>query len=1391
MSKLLKSAKNCLESDPDEAIGILKQVIKADPRCVNGFLLLGKAYIIKQDVAKAEASLKSCIDIDSSNLNAWKGYYSVICHLSDMAKFMRVSGEYSNVLVELHQTDLLRQLAQQVTLYLKKLTDESPQVLAEYYRYLIPNTVLGENCGGMIVNSYDALTSVLKFQLKIENDTLKKQGDVLRLKHDKAEYHQKMTEFRWLVFSHSDVAQLYQMLIDFTHDDDKRLTLEDDLLRYKYQVLQTIPEGDIKKQYRHDIFEMISGMVVVKHKSLFAWELYFDLSNYSTIEQINTQELYDFIRLFYGRGLANMLLGYALSDISPFNPEEVRALKQEIDNKEAIKTKSRNKISQSELEKANLVNSDTSASAVSADEVLTLMVSGFEDCRRSLLAHRVLSLYYIYLQEYEQALTVCKSGIDILISVIKLTGFDLSQVKQFFTVQLAVVYTYHEAPKNFPSALLIYDSLLKQYPDNTNAKVGKGEVYMEQGDLEEARALLQDVVDANPNDSKALVSLSWCQIQLGELQTGRLGLQHCLLEITATNVRSYELRSIILYRLAQSYLYEIETTLVNVDSLVAKAYENLLNSLKANKNNAAAYTSLGVVYSSFYDDKIRATKCYYRAFELDAAELSAGRYLVENFASKAEWDLAEVLCDRIVVSEKARRKLARLQFDKSWPYRVLGIAALESQNGEKAVEWFQSAIRLSLDDVESWVGLGESYLLFGRLESATKVFNRAITIDADNWHAKYLLGVTQGLIKEYAAAIETLKSVLEQRPGELCVLVGVYQALADAAVSYYKGGFYGRAVESALESVNYLVEAAAQSHESSMLWKSLVDVIRLFLKIQSELPKFPQEKYLEIVSLVDIKDEYSDNVTLETTKQALDADKLNGLCHLLVLCGKCAVATLGPSSTKILRATTYFNLGICELEVYRALGKSVFQEVAITSLQKAILLDSSNPDAWVALGAATVSKNPRIAQHCFIKATALDSKNGDIWNNLASLYLRYGDVELSQQAFLKAQSVSPQLAKSWLGDALAADVSGANAAEASRLFTHAYVLSNGRSPLAQLLYGLSVSNGRIGSGDSKSDISVTQELAMASEAMGKYCRHYPDDPVALEISCNLFERLGDYSSGKVLAEKLCAIHECQYEESESEVVLVKFARSKSQFARFCLAEKDYENCIDSAQFTLGILDADEPSPETLDCILSARTVLGLAYYFLQELEPSIEEFKTILHHSKSARSFVVLISQVLYNFGSAETKQAALEELFEYISQNGSSLVIVLTLAAIGILEADTQLLQAVQEELQGLKLEDLLQDPYHKVPEITIYVTKRLKEVDETNVWQRNALMFPNDYTIWRHLDANMAAVIGSSSQAVISADQLSLLYVETGELRMIQRGMIFNPESLQSYMALAGVTA
>jgi superkiller protein 3 len=117
------------------------------------------------------------------------------------------------------------------------------------------------------------------------------------------------------------------------------------------------------------------------------------------------------------------------------------------------------------------------------------------------------------------------------------------------------------------------------------------------------------------------------------------------------------------------------------------SYKHFIKSLKYLPSFAPAFTSLGMYYADAAQppDPNRASKCFQKAFELDAREGDAARRLAEGFSEEREWDLVEVVAKRTIegeggakdgASESESITASRYLPTNAWAWKAMGVVHL-------------------------------------------------------------------------------------------------------------------------------------------------------------------------------------------------------------------------------------------------------------------------------------------------------------------------------------------------------------------------------------------------------------------------------------------------------------------------------------------------------------------------------------------------------------------------------------------------------------------------------------------------------------------------------------------------------------------------------------------
>ena len=996
-----------------------------------------------------------------------------------------------------------------------------------------------------------------------------------------------------------------------------------------------------------------------------------------------------------------------------------------------------------------------------AATILEAISDGFDSDQDCILSYRILCAFYLRTQEYESAADVAKNGLEAIKRLNAETRFHYKHGEEHLSVILGSSYIYYQAPKNFDTAMNLFNFVLKSNKENMTANIGKGLIYIGRGELQEANAILQGVYDKYPDNSQTLLELSWCKILLGEHVEGREGLMKCLNTVMGTDPLSKDLRAQIWWRYGSSFWDCRDQN----EEYSSEAFNAFVKSLQENSNYAPAYTALGLFYQDLLGDSIRATKCFYKAFELDAGEIQSAFRLASEFANNSEWDLVEVVASRVVESERLRTVSGE---EGSWPYRALGIVGLNHRDYAKAIKYFQSSLRISPKDSNTWLGLGEAYTMSGRYVAASKAFERASTLDPDNWVAQYQLAVARRDMLQYSEAVDSFNKVLEMQPGELCVKRALMETYLSFAKHNWQNEYYGDAVLNAVKCIEMVSSIAEKEQVTSIMWKTIGSACEIFLKVQGHLDSAPLD---EIANLLEAG-KRSGGISLDFDR---DADTKSVLVKFAIASFELAFVTC--QNSKVFQSVANFNLGVVNLKAYcvwseYVKNKEEYLQEAISKFKRAIQLEQRNVEYWNAYGIAASFKNSKVAQHCFIRSLSFNYRQPKTWANLAAFYLMNGDADLSFEGYEKAQSIDPEFVNSWIGQAIIDSAAG-NSKRSNTYFDHSFLISQGSDSLAKLLFGLSIFERSHAEKSKFKDTAQNLEAAILS--LQKFLVLQPDSDLALGILSCLLEKENNLEEAIRYIEKRCEFLEKKYDEDEKQEDLIGFAQAKSQLSRVYLATGDYNSTIEQANIAIDLATTNPEDFRLSKCILSSTLAAGLGYYFLRDFDKSIDYFRQALEVSNEDQDVIVLLAQVLWAHGGQNEKEVGLEELYASVDTRGTSLKITLLLGAIGLVD-DPDLVSAAEEELEELSSDTLELDVDNNVQEMLSIIKK------SAGPWQRAAFFWPSNFNILDRISHDVGlqlaeAAFNSGDVGKLSSTKLSDEYTSKGTIEAAQRSVYIAP--------------
>ncbi|KAF2679142.1 TPR-like protein [Lentithecium fluviatile CBS 122367] len=1122
---------------------------------------------------------------------------------------------------------------------------------------------------------------------------------------------------------------------------------------------------------------------------------------------LDIQTLRQYVELFPDEGLSKVLTGYLSSGISKY------PLKQE-----------GGETSSPDLSEGGVAI--VQDGPLSQEDCLLMMTEGVLEAKNSALAHCLLGDYYLSLEEHESAVETTRKGLKLAAAETKKTDLSLQRLRDALNSTLATALVYYQAPRNHPEAKEIFQSILERKPQFTPALIGIGLILEEEEEHVQAVEFLKKALKQDPSNGRIGAEAAWCQARSGDYETGLTRLREYLEypQLDASSPRGRELRAQTLYRIGVC-IWELDPSKVARRDRKG-AYAQFFAAIKANPNLAPAYTKLGIYYEVYMKDKERARKCFQKAFELSPSEIVAAERLARLFADQGEWDIVEVISQRVVDSGKVRSTPGSKKKSVSWPFSALGVVQMNKQEYQKSIVSFLSALRLSPNDYHSYIGLGESYHNSGRYNSAAKAFNYAENpadgvvmkkLDGESWFAKYMLANVNRELSEFGEAIAGYEGVLKDRPLEFGVSIALLQTLVEKGWRCIETGFFGEAADSALRGMEVATTIVEYKPDAFNLWKAVGDTCALFTWVQEKLGQFPATAVLDLLrSKSDIELNYDahkvvDGIGVDALAKLSSEEQplLTRTLNASILAQKRAIASCAGDIHA--QAVAWYNLGWTEYRAHVCLEQEGEQEQNLTTFlraamkcfKRAIELEAGNAEFWNSLGVITTMLNPKVAQHAFVRALHLNERSVHAWANLGTLYLLQNDHELAHQAFARAQSTDPDYALAWVGEGIVALLYG-DTVEALSHFTHAFELSDSSPLLTKRQYATSTFEFLVSSPSASSNIT---NLIQPLFALHQLNYQAPYDIPHKHLAALFLERIGNHDAAIQALTAICAAAEQDYETSESTSTLVRYAQAKNDLARNFLAISSDSSAIDEAETALELLSDFDPdsnkailSAAGLSKIrLSARLTAGLAHFFQGSLDAAIPYFRTALEATFSDPDIICLLAEVLWAKGGENEKEVARQQLFAAVEKHGRHVGIVTLLGAMAVVDEEEDTMEAVKEDLDALRTDkDLTADHLARVEKVIEAIGFVLggedKELDEAKC---SVMLAPWKYTGWAELadaagDAFAATMAketarrGVPPNGTLSAVGLARAFAGTGDVRDAQRGVVLAPWCGEGWSAL-----
>lgn len=1210
-------------------------------------------------------------------------------------------------------------------------------------------------------------------------------------------------------FARFPLESLYHNLIDWSNDEEDRLHSEEKLLQRAYDTLIALPDEQ-KPSKRDQVLELANGMVIVKRNFNLAWQIKLEWVNAENTREWDVGQLHEYIEIFPEDGLSKVLKGYLESDVSPFpKPDQ----KGEVPPNDERST-------ERELSQA---------------DQLILMVEGLEDRPSSLLAHRLMAELYLSLEEFGSAVDVSTNAKQLCTKMRKQFALGLQDSLDSVNTILATAMISYQSPRYHVEAKRLFEGIIQRKADATAPLLGVGVILREDEDHGAAISFLEKAMKRDPENLRVKSELAWCRALNEDLASGLSELQETLSLVQSKRPVNLSMKAEALFRIGYCVWNLDRSREARKDR--EGAYRHFMDSLKANPSYAPSYTLLGVYFEDYRKNSRRARTAFQKAFELSTSEIEAAERLARAYANAGEWELVELVAQRVVDSGKARPAPGSKKKAHSWPYAALGVSELNKQQYAKSIVSFQSALRIAPNDYNSWVGLAESYQNSGRYVGATRAFAKADSLeeqppDEQTWFAKYMLANVNREMGLFGAAVEGYEAVLLSKPGELGVSVTLLQTLAEHAWANLEKGLLGEAAAAANRALRVAADVASIRPTLFNLWKAVGDSCSVFSIAQAQASSIDFEALRgllqvglaneELESLADI-----DHVSKDAFTMISSEDSTTGMhptpsdrCLLAsIVAQKRAVHS--ASSDRHARAVFWYNLGWVEHQTYVSASPALltsskrkarrFLKAAVRCFKRAIELEASNAEFWNALGVVTTTLNPKIAQHAFVRSLHLNERSAKTWTNLGVLYMLNGDNELANEAYTRAQSTDPDYAHAWLGQGLLASLYG-ETEEARGLFVHAFDIAGSTSRSTKKQYALSAFD-RL---SNASSMTRTEAASFIQPLFALYQlrSQLPNNLPFKHLTALYAERTSDYDVAARTLKSLCTAVERDYEASESAESLSKFAQANADLARASLAKLAFEDAAEAAETSLDLSAEDEAAGVDVEVRkrlrLSAYLTAGLAHYFLGGFDKAITNFQSALREADDDPDVTCVLAQVLWAKGG-EAQDIAREQLYACVEKNPEHTGAVTLLGVIALLEEDEDSIDVAREDLESIRCEDGIS--LHDLSRVTkvlagirgVTASSDSASIQRLNEGARSVMMAPSQPQGWMELAEAASEIAGPKQSAFVAdmalknalrsvpprgeleAEELGLAYAVTGRRADAQVGVFVSPWKTEGWQALA----
>jgi superkiller protein 3 len=293
-----------------------------------------------------------------------------------------------------------------------------------------------------------------------------------------------------------------------------------------------------------------------------------------------------------------------------------------------------------------------------------------------------------------------------------------------------------------------------------------------QGNMDEAVKIAQDILDKKPNEIESLLILAEAYVNKGSHDNKESEYAPKALEIVE-QVLQKDPNNFEAYRI-QGYAYEIQEKFTEAIQAYNKAIA--INST----TNAQIYNSRGHSYELMGEFQ-SAQDDYLKGYEIDPEDVGVQMNLARMYLSKDEIEKSKEFAEKVI----GHKDGTVLAYTKATAYTVLAQISLNKDNIPEAISYYGDAIKTLPSFVAGYVGRANAVLYLPKpLSEENKTMIKSdlslvIQLSPNSSWSYYLLGEFYSSEKDFSKALENYNKAISVLSSDLTVGLGARKAVND------------------------------------------------------------------------------------------------------------------------------------------------------------------------------------------------------------------------------------------------------------------------------------------------------------------------------------------------------------------------------------------------------------------------------------------------------------------------------------------------------------------------------------------------------------------------------------------------------------------------------------